>query len=289
MGLSPGPMDATLGGMTDRLAPVLAAVDAWDAAHVSATVVGPAGIEALHGDPGVVTAWASVTKPVTAWAVLIAVERGLVRLDEPAGPPGATVRHLLAHTSGLPFDGRTAISPPGRRRIYSNTGFDLLGTLVEERAGVPFAELLGEWVLGALGMAATELRARPSDGLAGPLADLAVFAAELLRPTLIGPALAHAARTVAFPGLAGVVPGVGNFDPCDWGLGLELRAAKTPHWMGAAVSAGTFGHFGRDGSFLWADPSADLALCVVSDRAFGPWAMTAWPSLSTEVIAATAG
>jgi CubicO group peptidase (beta-lactamase class C family) len=273
--------------MDDRLDGALHAIDTWGAERVAAAVVGPDGVRAIHGDPTVALPWASVTKLVTAWTVLMAVERGLINLDEPAGPPGATVRHLLAHASGLPFDGLTPISPPARRRIYSNTGFDRLGDLVAERAGRPLGDALGEWVLAPLGMTSTDLRGRPSEGLAGPLADLVLFSRELLRPTLIGADLARAARTVAFAGLAGVVPGVGNFDPCDWGLGMELRADKTPHWMGDAVGRASFGHFGRDGSFVWVDPDTDLALAVVEDRAFGPWSMTAWPALSTEVVAAT--
>ena len=51
---------------------------------------------------------ASVSKPVTALATLVAAEEGVVDLDEPAGPPGSTVRHLLAHASGLPFEGEVA-------------------------------------------------------------------------------------------------------------------------------------------------------------------------------------
>ena len=39
--------------------------------------------------------WASVTKLLVALAALDAVQRGLLDLDEPAGPPGSTVRHLL--------------------------------------------------------------------------------------------------------------------------------------------------------------------------------------------------
>src|SRR5580693_6233909 len=48
--------------------------------------------------------WASVTKLLVALAALDATQRGLVELDEPAGPPGSTIRHLLAHASGLAFD-----------------------------------------------------------------------------------------------------------------------------------------------------------------------------------------
>ena len=79
--------------------------------------------------------WASVTKLVTALAVLLAVDDGLIDLDEPAGPPGSTVRHLLAHASGLPFEGETVLAQPGTRRIYSNPGFDMLGALLAERSG----------------------------------------------------------------------------------------------------------------------------------------------------------
>ena len=50
----------------------------------------------------------------------------MVDLDEPAGPPGATVRHLLAHASGLPFEGAAPIARPGTRRIYSNEAFRVL-------------------------------------------------------------------------------------------------------------------------------------------------------------------
>ena len=145
---------------------------------------------------------------------------------------------------------------PGTRRIYSNPGFDALGALVEEREGRPFEAVLGEWVLAPLGMDDTRLEERPSQGLHGPVGDLAALAAELLQPTLVGPATARAATTVAFPGLVGVVPGVGRFDPCDWGLGLELHDGKAPHWMGERNSPATFGHFGGAGTFLWIDPVA---------------------------------
>ena len=80
-------------------------------------------------------------------------------------------------------------------------------------------------------------------------------------------------RTVAFPGLPGVVPGVGQLDPCDWGLGVELHDGKRPHWTSDANSPATFGHFGGSGTFLWVDPVADLALVVLTDRDFGPWAL----------------
>lgn len=269
-----------------RLEAVLERIDGWGAEHASAAVVGPAGILAAHGDPRHRYRWASVTKLATALTVLIAADRGLLGLDEPAGPPGATVRHLLAHTSGLPFDGASILARPGSRRIYSNPGFDALGALVAERAGVPFELALKEWVLGPLGMAGTTLVGRPSEGLHGTLDDLVAFGRELLRPTLLPAQTLATATRVAFPGLPGVVPGVGRFDPCDWGLGFELHDAKAPHWMGLRNSPETFGHFGGAGTFLWVDPLADLALVVLTDREFGPWSLDAWPALSDELLSA---
>jgi CubicO group peptidase (beta-lactamase class C family) len=265
---------------------VLAVIDDWGAEHAAAAVVGPRGIEAAHGDPQHRYRWASVTKLLTTFAVLVAAERGLVELDEHAGPPGATVRDLLAHTSGLAFEGDAILAKPGTRRIYSNPGFDVLGELVATRAGIPFGDALGRWVLEPLGMDATDLRGRPSEGLVGPLADLISFAREVLRPTLISSATLTTATSVAFPSLPGVVPGVGRFDPCDWGLGFELHDGKAPHWMGLRNSQETYGHFGGAGTFLWVDPVVDRALVVLIDREFGPWALEVWPALSDAVLAA---
>jgi CubicO group peptidase (beta-lactamase class C family) len=270
----------------DRLEAVLQAIDGWGAGHAAAAVVGQPGVVATHGDARHVFGWASVTKLLTSGAVLIAAERGLLDLDEPAGPPGATVRHLLAHASGLAFDGPAVLAQPGRRRIYSNPGYDVLGEIVADRTGRPFGEVLSEWVLGPLGMQHTHLVDRPSQGLEGPLADLARFAHELLRPTLVHAATLAEATTVAFPGLSGVVPGVGRYDPCDWGLGFELHDGKAAHWMGQRNSPASYGHFGGTGTFLWIDPDVQTGLIALTDRDFGAWALEAWPRISDEVLAA---
>ncbi len=275
--------------MDERLDVALATIDDWDADHAAAGVVGPDGVIASHGDARHAFRWASVTKLVTAYAVLDAVEDGLLDLDEPAGPPGATVRHLLAHASGLPFEGETVLAQPGARRIYSNTGFDILGDLLAERDGVDLAVALDRRILGPLAMTGTHLVSRASEGLHGPLSDLAAFAHELLRPTLVTRATLDAATVTAFPGLVGLLPGVGRFDPLDWGLGFELRDAKDPHWTGRRNSPATFGHFGGSGSFLWVDPTLDRALVCLTDRDYAPWALEAWPPFSDAVIAALAG
>jgi CubicO group peptidase (beta-lactamase class C family) len=262
----------------------LGAIDTWGAEHAAAAIIGPDGVVDTRGDPDRVFRWASVTKMATALSILIAVDEAAISLDEPAGPPGSTVRHLLAHTSGLPFDDGPVLARPGTRRIYSNAGFDALGALLEARDGRPFAVALTDRVLAPLGMAGTELRERPSQGLHGPLVDAIVLAGELLRPTLIGPETYATATSVAFPGLKGVLPGVGSFDPLDWGLGFEIHDAKRPHWMGSRNSPDTVGHFGGAGTFVWVDPRIDLGLVCLTDREFDRWALDAWPPFSDAVI-----
>jgi CubicO group peptidase (beta-lactamase class C family) len=219
--------------------------------------------------------------------VLVAVEEGVVDLDEPAGPPGSTVRHLLAHASGLTFEGREPISEPGLRRIYSNFGFELLAEHVEAAAEMAFGEYLTRAVLEPLELEC-ELRGSPASGLYGTLLDLLDFAHELLVPTLVAPETLTEATTVAFPGLPGVLPEFGRMDPNDWGLGVEIRDHKSPHWTGSRNSPATFGHYGGAGTFLWVDPEAELALACLTDRQVvgpDPWIKDAWPRFSDAVLA----
>ena len=229
-----------------------------------------------------------MTKLLTATAVLVSLEEGVVDLDEPAGPAGSTVRHLLAHASGLPFEGGEPIARPGERRIYSNTGYEVLAGFVAERAGMPFGEYLEAAILRPLGMERTELRGSPAAEGVGPLADLLVFARELLAPSLLAAETLAEATSVVFPGLVGVLPGFGRQEPMDWGLGFELKDEKSPHWTGGRNSSRSFGHFGGAGTFLWVDPDAGLACGCLTDREFGEWALEAWPALSDAVLAEAA-
>ncbi len=258
-------------------------VSGWPAT-ATAGVVTTSGVLATTGPADREFAWASVTKVVTALAVLVAVEEELVGLDDPAGPPGSTVRHLLAHASGLPFEGRQPIARPGRRRIYSNAGFEALAQTVARAADMPFAEYMAAGVLEPVGMSGTRLEGSPAWGLKGPLTDLLRLGQELLAPRVVAQETLAEATAVAFPGLAGVVPGFGRQPSNDWGLGFELRDHKDPHWTGRTNSPATFGHFGRWGSFLWVDPRAAVACASLADREFGPWAARAWPALSDAVL-----
>jgi CubicO group peptidase (beta-lactamase class C family) len=263
----------------------LAQIDRWGAEHAAAALVRPGREPLLHGDPGHVFRWASVTKLLTAYALLVALEEGTVDLDDHAGPPGSTIRHLAAHASGLPFEGPPApIAPPGRRRIYSNSGYEALAEAVAGAAGMPFTDYLSAAVCEPLGLAG-DLRGSPASEYFGPLGDLTAFARELLEPRLIARETLDEATSVVFPGLSGVLPGFGRWDPNDWGLGFELKDAKRPHWTGDRNSSRTFGHFGGSGTFLWVDPDRQAALGVLTDREFDDWALEAWPRLSDAVLA----
>ena len=258
-------------------------IDEWDAPTAAAGVLRNGQVMATRGPRDRQLRWASVTKLVTALAALVAAEEGVIDLDEPAGPPGSTVRHLLAHASGLPFEPGAPTGKVGRRRVYSNVGFETLAEHIADRAEMPFDVYLSAGVLQPLGLGA-ELRGSPAADLYGTLDDLLAFGRELQRPTLVAPETLAEATTVQFPGLAGVLPDLGRFDPNDWGLGFELRDDKSPHWTGTHNSTNTFGHFGGSGTFLWVDPDAGLALAVLTDRDFGDWAKEAWPRLSDAVL-----
>jgi CubicO group peptidase (beta-lactamase class C family) len=267
--------------------PALRTLDDWPVPNVAAAVVGRTGVLATHGDTQRQFALASVTKPLVARALQVAIEEGAVELDTAAGPPGSTVRHLLAHASGLAMlDGQT-LARPGTRRMYSNYGFAVLAETVQEAAGIEFVRYLAEAVLEPLGMTATHLDGGAQAagyGATSTVADLAAFATDLLSPATVSPEMHAEATSVQFPGLDGVLPGYGVQRPNDWGLGFEIRDAKTPHWTGTLNSPGSYGHFGQSGTLIWADPVAKLALVVLTDRDFGDWAVPLWPAISDSVL-----
>ncbi len=269
-----------------ELRTAVGAVLDWPVGHAAAAVVGPEGVRATAGDVERPFQLASVTKPLAAYAVLVAVEEGAVEWDTPAGPEGSTVRHLAAHTSGLSFSDGVVQARPGTKRIYSNIGFEVLGETVAAAAGMPFAQYLHEAVLAPLGMTDTRLEGSPAADAVSTASDLARFAAELQTPTLVHRDTLDEATTVAFPGLDGILPGYGRQRPNDWGLGFEIRDGKSPHWTGAGSSPRTFGHFGQSGTFLWVDPDAGAACVVLTDRDFAPWAVEAWPGYTDGVLAA---
>ena len=258
----------------------------WPVDNAAVAVVDAGGT--LRGSGGAMDRefrLASVTKLLTAYATLIAVEEGAIEWDQPAGPEGSTVRHLAAHASGLAYDEHRAMAAPGTRRMYSNAGFEVLADTVFQACDIPFAQYLAEAVFAPLGMSSSRLVGSAASKALSTCADLARFAAELQAPTLVSAETLAEATGVAFPGLTGVLPGYGHQRPNDWGLGFEIRDHKSPHWTGSASSPETFGHFGQAGTFLWVDPAAKLAAVALTDRAFGDWAIEAWPAFTDAVLA----
>jgi CubicO group peptidase (beta-lactamase class C family) len=268
--------------LPDRLLDV---VSTWPVPHASAAVLRNGSVAARCGDSEFPYRLASLSKMITAWATLIACEEGVVSLDDEVGP--ATLRHLLAHAAGYGFDGETPIMGPGKRRIYSNTGIETAAAHVAKQADMPFDRYLREAVFEPLGMTSSELRGSAAFAVWSTLDDTCRFLSELMRPTLVSADTARDATTVQFPELGGVVPGLGSFRPCPWGLGIEIRGEKWPHWTGSRNSPRTFGHFGGSGTMAWVDPAIDVGLVALTDRDFDQWpaeALAAWSSLSDAVV-----
>jgi CubicO group peptidase (beta-lactamase class C family) len=270
--------------------PALTSIATFGAKTVGAAVLDPTGVIEIAGETDARLPLASVTKMLVAYAALVAVEEGTIALDDPAGPEGSTVAHLLAHASGLaPDDAARTLAKPGTHRIYSSAAYAVLASHIEQASGFEMAAYLADAVFEPLQMRHSALVGPAGMGAVSTVEDLTQFAGELLAPGLISAETFALASTTAFPGLGGVLPGFGRQEPCDFGLGFEIRDHKAPHWTGSLNSSATFGHFGQSGTFLWVDPVASLAVIVLSDRPFGEWAATAWPRLSDEVVAAYPG
>lgn len=133
---------------------------------------------------------ASVSKQFTAMMVMMCKEKGLLDFDDPVEKylripyPNISIRQLLTHTSGLPdyqaimdqyWDkSKAAGNPeileylrryappmlfePGYNYEYSNTGYVILASIVEEVTGKDFVSLSKEWIFDPLGMTNTAIR-----------------------------------------------------------------------------------------------------------------------------------
>jgi CubicO group peptidase (beta-lactamase class C family) len=263
----------------------------WPVDHVGAAVITDAGADHV-GELDRPYALASLSKPIVAWAIMVAVEEGVIDLDAPmrhvTTPNGATMRHLLSHAAGFGFDGAQPIAAIERTRIYSNTGIERAADELAAAAAMPFDEYLTEAVLVPLGMTATRLDGSPAYGITSTLADMIAFVSEMRRPTLLARSTVDEMIRPQYPLLGGIVPGVGRFDRCPWGLGVELHGDKSPHWMGRANSPAAFGHFGGAGTMMWVDPIADVGVVALTDRRFEQWsdeALRLWPDFSDAVLA----
>lgn len=265
--------------LSSALSSSLAAVDEWPVKSVCAAARGADGNWVVHGDASRVYGLASVTKLLSAHAMLVAVEEGVFDLDDELGPPGSTVRHLLSHASGVGFASPKPEREPGERRLYSSAGFDIIADRIADEVGMSFAAYLREATFQPLGMDSSALHGSAGHAAEGSVADLMNFADEILAPAVLHPDTVAEALTVQFPGLNGVVPGYGAQKPADWGLGFEIFSrpeSRQGLWFGESMPGDVAGHFGQAGTFLWVHAPTGRACVVLTDRPFGDWAKPLW-------------
>src|SRR5699024_9599564 len=205
-------------------------ISQWPVDNVAGALIGPDGVDMI-GDTAREYDIKSVTKPVVALGVMLAVEEGAVELDQSAGPEGSTLRHLLSHASGVDFDSREVKRPVEDRRIYSSAGYEWAAEIVSDAPALDFPDYLKEGLFEPLRIIATRLEGSAVHGLISSVDDLVKFASEVLDPQIIHPDTLAEMRTVQFPDLRGIVPGYGMHRPCPWGLGFEIHGEKNPHWM----------------------------------------------------------
>lgn len=225
--------------------------------------------------------WASVSKLAVALAFGVEEEWGLHRFTEGLGPRGATLANLLSHSAGLGLEEGDPTSPVGTRRVYSNYGVDLAVAAVVGEANA--AQWLAQRVFTPLGMESSALEGRPASGVVGSTRDLSTLAVAWLRPDAVSRETRDRMVAPYIPGLAGVVPGFGRFDPCPWGLGPEVAGEKR-HWMGDWPPE-SFGHFGQSGSLALMNAREGIGVVALAGAPFGPWAVELWPRWSSGLLA----
>lgn len=195
--------------MAARAIPGLGLAVARDGQVVRASSYGLAHVET--GAPVAadsIFAIASLDKQLTAAGVLAAAQRGRLSLDDPIGKwvevpfDGVTLRHLLAHTSGLPdqvaggFEGRsfadyttaqllatvaglTPVAPPGHHFLYSDAGMFLAQLATEKAAGEPWWDFVRRELFAPAGMATPRSMA-PGDLIPGRVSAYTLDAAGAL-------------------------------------------------------------------------------------------------------------
>lgn len=207
--------------------------------------------------------------------------------------------------------------PPASRVTYSNVGTGLLAVIVERCTGRRFVEALADLVLEPLGIDGylgvepplPPLRIAGNFGehtgtalepinspfwrsLALPWAGLITTAEGALRlvrafggvPVGFLPAdlLADATRSQTDRIGGGFFPPL-VWRECAWGLGVEVRGAKAPHWTPPQASPASYGHVGSTGCLAWVDPDASIAWVMCGARNFLGW-WDSWPAISAAIL-----
>ena len=159
----------------------LEAVQDWPVDTVAVAVVAADGhVLGEYGPQEHVFELASVTKLLTAYAALIAVEEGALGLDDSAGPPESTIRHLLAHASGV---ART----PDRGREGGHAAHLLQRWVRDPRRCGRAATGMRSRCISAPAcwsarMSSSQLAGSPAAGARSSVADLRRFVVELSNP-----------------------------------------------------------------------------------------------------------
>ena len=228
---------------------------------------------ARAGDVTTRREWASVSKMAVSLAFGVEADWGLHEFHEALGPRGASLANLLSHSSGLGLEVGDPVVPVATKRVYSNYAVDYaVRAVVLEND--PAAWLDGR-IFQPLGMHDTALEGRPAAGVVGSTEDLATLAVAWLRSDGLALSTRQRLITPYLASLDGIVPGFGRFSPCPWGLGPEVRGAKS-HWMGDWPPS-SFGHFGQSGALLLVNVEEQIGLVATSTVPFGNWAAQLWP------------
>ncbi len=189
----------------------------------------------------------SVGKQFTAMAVMLQVEAGKLTLadpltkffpDAPAAWQAITVRHLLTHTSGIPdlegmLDYRKDYTDeelarfcyalpleftPGSRWNYSNSGYVLLGIIVNRVAGAFYGQILSQQVFKPAGMTTARVISE-EDIIPHRAAGYRLVKGELKNQEWVAPSLNTTADGSLYVSLRDMIA---------WDAAVQARALLTP-------------------------------------------------------------
>lgn len=260
---------------------------------------------------------AAAARPGVTICRLLSHTAGLpddVRPEHAPYRPGLNWGTLAAACLKTPPD-----EEPGLRVRYSSLGSGLLAVVVERLTGSVFSRALEEQVFGPLGIeaylgaepprspaviadvrsehAGTDLEpynsafwrslALPWGGMLttvqGCVALVGAFHGDP-RGFLSDALCAEATRDHA-RGLGGGFFKPLLWEPCPWGLGVELRGSKSPHWAPADASPASFGHAGASGCLAWLDLEADVAWAIAGLRTIdNGWLVQAGPAIGSAIL-----
>ena len=261
---------------------------------------------------------ASLTKVIaTTTVAMLLYEQGLLQLDDAvtdflpefgksSSPKKVTVRHLLAHTSGLPAycpyyresNSKKALlaqafrtpveAEPGARILYSDPGFILLGTLLERMVGEPLDIFFRSKISEPLGLSRT--RFNPSRSLRpfiAPTEHDREFRHRLIHGEVHDKNAWVMGGTAGHAGLFSVGLDLARFSQIMLHKGQFLKQETVRRFLerqptdgrrlgwdvpapggstGRYFSTDSFGHLGYTGASFWIDPKRNFSVIVLNNR-----------------------